>query len=178
MSDARFPQYATSSDPAVIEAILTDKANRADMRERAGRFSKKHGNPEGYFYISTFAGYRCTGIESTKEPASGRWKRTRGTTNGWLPYVSNPLHAEFSGLTAAPVKIPGVPELVHGVSDRHGSSVVATPTVFVLDGAAYCGISFPVSDPYPEAGRWSEIKASEFYAAMETYNERIKEATE
>lgn len=170
-----FPQYAKTCDAEVISAIERNKAGQAAVRERAHEFAKKHGDAEGNFYFSTFAGYRCTGIVSSEKPATGQWKRTSRTHNGWLPYKNNPLHEEFDALAFRPEGVPGIPDLLHGSPERDGTVRVGSPTLFVLDGVAFSGTTIQATDPFPDAGGWEELKASEFHAAMETYNERLKE---
>ncbi|MBC9953265.1 hypothetical protein ICM05_01200 [Leucobacter sp. cx-42] len=173
MSKRLFPVFASTTDSGVIAVIERNKAAKAEVRDRATEFAKKHGDQDGNFYYSTFAGYRCTGIASNEKPTSGRWKKAHRTANGWIPYANNPLNSEFEALVHQPEKVPGVPDLLTGVSDSDGMMRVGNPTLIVLDGVAYSGTTIQASDLFPVEGGWAEIKASEFHAALEDYNERL-----
>ncbi len=171
---ATYPQYAKTDSGEVIAVIERNKTGREEVRQRAFEFAAKYGDRTGGdvgFYHSDFFDYCITGIMSDEKPAAGQWKRMHRAP-GWLPYKNNPIHAELEELRFKPEVIPGTPSLLHSGYGRDGTQRVGGPTLFILDGVAYSGTSIQPIDELPQGSPWEEVKASEFHAAMEAYNER------
>ena len=170
----KYPQYAKTTASDVIETISANKAGEQEVRDRAFVFAKAHGGEYAGWYASTFFGYRVNAIECAEKPKSGRW--TTGTKGrGWRPYVNNPLWEEFESLVFHPEPVRGIPGMLHSGFDSEGRARVGHPTVFVLDGVAWSGTLITPTDDMPDDSPWVEVKASEFHAALETYNERLAE---
>lgn len=171
-----FPQYASTTDPEVLAAVQRNKEGFQAFRERAFAFASAQGAPDGAYYGSSFAGgHSIYAIGGSEKPTTGRWKE--GYRRGWLPFTNNPLAKELEAIRFDEEKLPGLPRLLKSAS-RDGSRRVGSPLVFILEGVAYSGTSFIPEDGGPHSsdpadGGWEEIKASEFHAALEAYNERI-----
>lgn len=170
-----FPQYAKTTAPAVLDALEQNKALDKEFFARGMAFAEAHGGTA--FYSSRWGSTTSmVAIKADEKPTTGQWKRhARG---GWIPYKNNPLYKVFNDIELRRVAIPGLPEFVEsGYNDRM-QHYIASPHPFVLGGAAYVGFSFVPqdrnyqNDPKPEDGGWEEIKASEWHAAREAYNER------
>lgn len=170
----KYPQYAKTTAPDVIGVIEENKRGQQEVREKALAFAKKHGGEDAGFRYSSFLGYRVTAIDCDEKPTSGRWK-AGGRGYGYAPYKNNPLYAEFEQLAYTPKPIRGTPDLLHGEYNADGSQRVGGPTLFVLNGVAYSGTALTPVDAMPDGSPWEEIKASEFHAAMETYNARLQQ---
>lgn len=166
-----FPQYAQSTDPIVIATIERNATETERFHERACDFAQAHGVPDGAYYRTLFAGsYAVFAIGGDTKPTTGRWaKHPRA---GWRPFKNTPLYAEMKGLGLRLDEVPGLPQLVESSMSGDGRRTISSPTPFVLDGVAYVGFSFR-----PENGDdtdlWTEVKASEFFRAMETWNEQL-----
>lgn len=167
----RFPQYASTVAPDVTATIEENRKGQQDIRDKALAFAKKYGGEDAGFRYSTFLGYRVTGIECDEKPAEGQWKTGR-RGYGYAPYKNNPINDEFEKLAFSPKDVRGVPDLLHARESADGTQRVGCPTLFVLDGIAYSGSALTPIDAMPDGSPWEEIKASEFHAAMEAYNER------
>lgn len=170
-----FPQYASTTDPAVIAVIQRNREGFQAFRERVFAFASAQGAPDGAYYGSSFAGsHSIAAIGGNEKPTTGQWKN--GYRAGWLPFKNNPLAKELAAIRFDEEPIPGIPQLLKA-TERHGARRVASALVFVLDGVAFSGVSFLPEDSgdkiKPEDGGWKEIKASEFHKALETYNERL-----
>ncbi|WP_251153744.1 hypothetical protein [Cellulosimicrobium sp. Marseille-Q4280] len=173
------PQYASSTDPEVIATIERNRAGVADFNRRAIEFAARHGSPNGGFYPSTFAGaHDVMAIGGDAKPTTGRWKKGyRGA--GWVPFKNTELDAEMEAIRFVEEPLPGIPDLVYGPHTSRGQ-VVSAGARFVHDGVAYIGFGHtPLADQPERAsatgdGHWEEIKASQFHAALEAYNEAAK----
>lgn len=163
----RYPQYAQSTSPEVLEAIRRNDEREADFRRRAWAFSLKHGGSGPYRFFRLY-GTSLSGIASEEEPEDGRWKRVG--TEHWAPYKSNPLSREFAAIAYRAEPVPGVPLMLHGPEDRDGIRMAGEATVFIHEGVAYSGTSLSPTDLVALPIPWEEIKASEFHAALEGYN--------
>lgn len=173
-------QYARTTNQNVIEAVLGNEEGFQKFRQEAFAFASAQGAPDGAYFGSSFAGtHAISAVGGDTKPTTGRWKE--GYHRGWLPFKNNPLAKELESIRFREAPIPGMPSLVDGPASGSGH-IVGTPRPFIVDGVVYCGFSFV---PRPEeegtyrpndreAGGWEEIKASEFHAALETYNERIQ----
>lgn len=168
-----YPQYAKSTDPEVIAAIVANEESERVAREQAFAFAKKHSDIEKPTVWSTgFDGFTLTGIESNEAPKSGRWRNGRRKTQ-WIPYRNNPLFAEFNAISVRRGKVPGVPGWIEGPMRNDFTHLTGPATLFILDGVAYSGCSETPTNNVPANIPWEEVKTSEFYKAMETYNERL-----
>lgn len=171
-----YPQYAKSVDPDVLATIERNKERKKEMVERARAFSQAHGGG-GDFYYSEFLGYHVTGIMGAEKPTTGQWK-AMPRSDGWVPYVNNPVNAEFEALQFTSDPTPGIPKLLHSAYDSDGRQRVGHPTTFIQDGVAYSGTAITPIDEVGVDIPWEEIKASEFHAAMESYNEALTASPE
>lgn len=177
------PQYARSTDPEVIATIERNRAGEVDFNRRASEFAATHGSPNGAFYPSRFAGsHSISAIGGEEKPTTGRWKKGYHG-HGWVPFKNTELEAEMDAIRFTEESLPGLPDLVYGPYTSRGQ-VVSRGTRFVHDGVAYLGFSAaPLADQPERAtvtgdGHWEEIKASEFHAALEAYNEAAKAAAD
>lgn len=174
------PQYARTTDPRVLEAVRRNRVGAADFHNRACEFAVANGVEKGSYYPGGFGGGRSIrALGGNEKPRTGRWTTGYGGY-GWRPFKNNPLHDEMDAIRFEAEPVPGLPSLVNGPYLPNGSHTIATPQPFELDGAVYVGFSFQPVDsgrrmPDPGEGGWEEIKASEYHAAVETYNDRIKE---
>ncbi len=174
-----FPQYAKSTNLAVVGTVLANRDGVKGFHEAACAFSEAQGVKDGAYSPSSFAGtHRIRSLGGDTKPETGRWKQGYGGY-GWLPFKNNPLHAEMEKIRFDEQDVPGLPGLLHGHYLPNGQQVIYSPRPFVLDGVAYVGFSGqPIEsggrEAQPEEGDWEEIKASEYHAAVETYNERVK----
>lgn len=171
-----FPQYASTTDPEVLAVIRRNQKGFQEFRERAFAFATAQGAPDGAYYGSSFGGsHTISAIGGKEKPTTGQWKN--GYRAGWLPFKNNPLAQELEAIRFDEEKVPGLPQLLESAT-RDGARRVASPLVFVLDDIAFSGASFLPEDSgdrnNPNDGGWVEIKASEFHAALESYNERLK----
>lgn len=172
-----FPQYARTTDPAVLDVLAQNRELDKEFLARGMAFAEAHGGTG--FYSSRWGGTTSiVAIAADKKPTSGQWKKhPRG---GWAPYKNNPLHAEFSRIECLQKSVPGLPEYVESAYNDQMQHYMANPRPFVLDDAVYVGFSFVPQDrnskhdPKPEDGGWEEIRASKYVLAMETFNDRIK----
>lgn len=176
-------QFSKTTHPDVLAAIQHNRDGFEDFRKRAFAFSEAQGVEEGAYYGSSFAGtHAIRSIGGRTKPTTGQWKRGY-SGRGWLPFKNNPLYAELESVRFEETPVPGVPGLVYGPYTPSGGQIVTTPHPFIWDGVAYLGFqNQPVDqhgtrDPEPADGGWEEIRASEFYAAMEAYNDALKEKT-
>ena len=168
----RFPQYAKTDAPDVIETVEGNKQGQQEVRERALAFARKYGGEDAGFRYSNFLDYRVTAIDCDDRPTAGQWKSgARGY--GYAPYKNNPICAEFEDLVHRAKDVRGIPDLLHSGEDSSGAQLVGSPTVFVIDGVAYSGTSMTPVDAMPDGSPWEEIKASEFHTAREAYNARL-----
>lgn len=170
-----FPQYAKTTDPAVIAIVEANKAGWREHHEKACAFAIANGVPDGAYYPSNFAGTnRVHAIGGDKRPTTGQWKRG-GRGYGWAPYKNSPLHAELEAIRFDAASLPGLPDMVDGPYLPNGSHVWYTPQPFIWAGAVWVGFSGQprdterASDPDPADGGWTEILASEYHAAKEGY---------
>lgn len=167
-----FPQYAKSTDAAVIETIERNVQGLSDFHDKACAFAEAHGAPLGGYYRSSFAGGHRIQAISGEKPTTGRWKRG-SAGRGWVPFKNDPLYAQFEAISFDEERIAGLPMLVNGPYLPNGSHLVATPRPFLHDGAAFVGFNFtPVEGGLstaaePADGGWEEILASEYHLAVE-----------
>jgi hypothetical protein len=173
-----FPQYAKTTDPSVFDALRENEALNKDFFERGMAFAEANGGSA--FYSSRWGKTTdLTAIESDKKPTTGRW--TEHPRGGWRPFKNNPLYAQMQAIKLHRNAVPGLPEYVESAYNSQMQHYISAPRPFVVDGVVYVGFTFipqdrnSKSDPEPSEGGWEEIRASEFHAAMETYNDRIKE---
>jgi hypothetical protein len=165
----RFPQYAKSTDPEVLGAIRRNKVGEEEHHQKCLAFALANGVEKGEYYKNDWGSRSLRAVGGDTKPTTGRWKKGPGGY-GWVPYKNNPLHEEFEDLFFRRERIPG-----HVDSYMSGSYYV-TPIVFEFDGAVWSGATRAPDDdrgnkPLSEEGGWVEVKASEFHAAMEGYNE-------
>jgi hypothetical protein len=169
-------QYARSTDPEVIATIERNRAGVVDFNARAIAFAASHGSPNGGFYPSAFAGsHSISAIDGDTKPSTGRWKKGYRDI-GWVPFKGSELEGEMEAIRFDEESLPGVPDMVYGAYTARGQ-VVSAGTRFVHDGVAYLGFSSTPLAVQPETvkgdGHWEEIKASQFHAALEAYNEEL-----
>ncbi|WP_137878474.1 hypothetical protein [Microbacterium sp. 4NA327F11] len=177
-----FPQYAKTTSAAVLEVIRQNKELDKAFFDKGQAFAEANGGTG--FYSSRWGSTVSVAAIAVKElPTTGRWREhPRG--KGFIPYKNNPLYNEFEAIELRMNAIPGLPEYVESEYDEHMRHYIASPKPFVLDGAVFVGFNFvpqdrnSKSDPNPADGGWEEIKASEWHAARESYNERVTSHTE
>jgi len=166
-----FPQYAKSTHPEVLAAAARDAASIQRFHEEAVAFAQRAGDPTGAYASGSFLGRSVVGVLGVDgaKPPVGRWKRTRH--GNWYPFKNTELEAEIQKIRHVPEAMPGLPDMFNGPINHSGSHLVSFARPFVVEGAAYLGFSFPPvaggSDPDPVAGGWTEIKASEYFLALE-----------
>jgi hypothetical protein len=166
----RFPQYARTNDPAVLAAVRVNLEGRSKHHQDAIQFAKEQGVEDGAYYSGDFAGSRTIrAIGGAQKPTTGQWKKGYGGY-GWRPFKKNPLHETIDGIRWNDVEIPGLP------STLMGPGVIYSPRPFEVGDAVYVGLSgqpdeLSRGDSDPADGGWEEIKASEYHAAIEAYNE-------
>lgn len=174
------PQYAKTTSRLVLEAVRRNREGAAGFHRRACDFAQENGVDKGSYYPGGFAGsHSIRALGGDRKPSNGRWTTGYGGY-GWRPFKNNPLHAEMDAIRFEEETIPGLASIIDGPYLPNGSHTIASPQPFELDGVVYVGFSFQPIDngrrtPDPSEGGWEEIKASEYHAAVETYNARIKE---
>lgn len=173
MSQYQFPQYAKSTHPDVLQAIQTSNNTYDEFLKRARALcGELTGNPRAGMLNGwrgdrvQLSGLNADEVDPTTLP--GQWKKPKGRTIA--PYKNNPISERFAALKWQHEQVPGRPGLFLG------NGYMGPGTLFIYDGAAYSSIGFaPFSESTdPADGAWEEIKASEFYAAVEAHNERAK----
>lgn len=173
-----FPQYASTTDPNVLDAIRVNEELRRSFHQRAVAFSQEQGVEDGAYYSSGFGGtHTVTALGGKTKPTTGRW--TQHPRGGWRPFKNNPVFKDMERIKFQENAVPGLPSLVESAPNSQGQHYLATPHPFIVDGVAYVGFNFTPADnmgsrAQPEDGGWEEIKASELHRAMETYNERLQ----
>lgn len=179
-----FPQYAKTTDPAVLAAVGANSVGWKAFHDSACAFAIANGVEGGSYYPGSFAGsHRVRALGGEQRPTTGRWKAGYGGY-GWLPFKSNPLHAELEAIRFEEESLPGLPDMIDGPYLPNGSHVLYTPKPFIWGGAVYVGFSgAPVdrgrrNQPDPSEGGWVEILGSEFHAAKEAYLAAAKASTE
>lgn len=173
------PQYARTTDPTVIAAIEANRTGRRTFHDRATAFAAKHGSPKGAYLPSSFAGmHNVRAIGGTDKPTTGRWKRG-WDDRGWRPFKNTDLERELDAIQFVEKPVPGLPDIAHGDYTPSGAQHISPGTVFVHEGVAYVGYPFAPTDDTERAATpadWEEIKASQFHAAMEAFNEAVRAA--
>jgi hypothetical protein len=171
------PQYAKSSDPAVLATAERNRAARAAFAAKALAFARQYGTgPDINARVAGWGGaYSIVAIISADKPTAGRWKVGRNGL-GWTPFKNNPVHAEMDAITYQPEPIPGLAESYAGEMNPDWSTPVYFPAVFVHDGVAYMSLrGIPASnqdgEPFGSSefdpDLWTEILPSEWHAAHE-----------
>jgi hypothetical protein len=164
-----FPQYAKSTDPEVLAAVQRNKEGDEAHHQKCLAFAIANGVENGAYIKSSWGGRALRAVMGDKKPTTGQWKKGGGGY-GWVPYKNNPLYKEYDELVFNHERVPG-----HDGSYMSGN-LYMTPTLFEFDGAVWSGMSHQPDDlrggkPHSEEGGWVEVKASEFHAAMEGYND-------
>jgi hypothetical protein len=179
------PQYASSTDPAVIAVVERNRVARREFTEAADAFARKHApTGNGRFFMSDGWGseWYLVGIYSIDEPAAGRWKKGRGA-GCWVPFKNNPLFQEMSQIRRRRELVPGLASTYAGEYNRDGSQAIYFPSVFLHDGFAYMGMpGVPVSDQEEsgfgstefDTALWTEIYPSQWHAAKEAVEAQRK----
>lgn len=170
------PQYQKTRNPKALEAWRDrysgfERWKHTLMRqltERTGQKIEGFMAGDGLGESVSFRGLNVDEVDVQRLP--GQWKKPR--RKSIYPYKNNPV---LDGLPLRwdPPEVPGLPEMV--LLDVPGTymSERVRPRVFEHDGALYAGY---YRDP-GEHGRapregWEEIKASEYYAALEARREK------
>lgn len=169
---AVFPQYAKSTAPEVIEACEDMLKSYRRLLDYAVEVSKETTGAENRAVIrgSAIDGARVVGLVAhTKEDYDsfpGRWKKWYGA--GYQhPFRNNPIQDEWSENRHRRPDIPGRPGMAMG----HG--YMGPGAIFVHEGIAYSAFGFQ-PEGEPASDLWEEIKASEWHAAKEAYEDSQK----
>lgn len=160
-------QYMKSTDPEVVATVERNDESRRAWRERLFEWaSELTGKPAEDLTLGVvgwendclrFKGFHKSQVAGVNLP--GRW-----TKDPVRPYKTNPFMEEYRKVASWKAEtVPGRPGTLYGDGYFGGG------TTFVVDGVAYSGIGFtPESrELYDSVDRWQEIKASEYYAAVE-----------
>jgi hypothetical protein len=165
-------QYVKSTDPEVVRIITENTEKRLAAHQAALEWAARHGGT-GYYGGRNFGGaFGVWAIETDQKPTTGQWKRGyRG--RGWAPFKSNPIHTEMAALTVGFDSVPGADgcfSAPRGSGDGSETWMMwAAP--FVVDGVAFAMLSnYPTEGEFGD--QWAEIKASEAYAAKESYESK------
>lgn len=167
MSETPLPQYASSTDPAVIAAIKCNLDFEQAFRAQVCDLSEKYtGSRERAWVSSAGDGSVLLGVHVPRaeiDDLPGDWtlsdlpKYTR-------PHKKNPRHAEFD-IRAEHTSIPGRPDIVFG------DGWLGCGAVFVHDDTAWSGFTFAPTDVTDFADHgWTEVLASQFQAALNAVN--------
>ena len=169
---ARFPQYATTSDPAVIAALVANRDTAREFGDAAKVFAAKYSSDDSpVIYGGPRLGrFVLAAIGSHTKPTAGQWTRGYRDT-GWRPCKSNPAYAEMAAVARALEPVPGLPEMVDGPFDSDGRHWVLYPRPFVHDGTAFLGFDKTPGEQSmwgePIGTQWTEILTSAYYLAVE-----------
>lgn len=169
-----FPQYAKTTDPKVLEAMAEAEASHSVFMEYVRHESYRLTGAIGNIYHagSAWTGRGIVGVRTSAaraEDLPGQWKRPNGGVRE--PFKNNPIRQVWKENAHPYMPIPGRRQV------EWGEHYMGPGTLFVQGGVAYSGYGFIPRDPAVKgSGVWEEIRASEFMAAAEAYNDAIDEA--
>lgn len=165
------PQYVMTRDPRVLEAVAKNRAAIADWFARIKEFTDELGTTNTNVYINGALGETfVTGVPDV--PAGhGQWTKGRSRR----PYQSNTeWHEKMNALRVEFETLPGLPGIVRQEDTYRSQGWVRwnpSRAAFMFDGAVYADLkarSRSVMDGEElDLDVWTEIKASEFFAAKE-----------
>jgi len=166
----RFPQFAKTNDPRVLEVIQRNDDGFHEFSLRCSAVAEKYtGNPiGGRFNGSRLRGAAFLGLSaehvSDVSALPGQWKKPEN--GAIMPYKSNPLIEEFD-IEFTAERTPGRGNILWG--DGH----VGTGQLFVHDGVAYSFFTFKTEALDDEEAAemaeygWTEILPSAYHLAYE-----------
>ena len=174
MTTATFPQYAKTTHPDVIAAIEKIDQQYAEFIEKCRDLSREFvGHPDATrIHGWKLDGYNVTGLDASevrKASIGGDW--IKPTPQGYTrPKKSDPQYERFQiGYQAEP--IPGRHR--GGCNVIWGDGYFGVGACFVHNGAVYSGFRFQPTELIEDSEEfgWTEIKASEYHAAVEAVQE-------
>lgn len=168
-----FPQYAKTSHPDVIEAIIKAQEDFDQFLLRGRELSRfLTGDENRAMYRGNFlVGAHMAGLKVTEKQYKalpGQWKKWRREGITVEPYKNNPIMERLRGSDHPEQTIPGRRTMEWGVG------FMGPGALFVHEGVAYSWFRFELSDQAPKDMKeygWEEIKGSEFLKAKEDYEE-------
>lgn len=157
------PQYARSTDPAVIAAMQQNSEHNDAFYDAVGDLSEKYTGSRDNAWVDR-AGWRprLIGLRMTPEQiaaAGGQWTKP-DRIGAVRPYRKDPRSAEFQ-LAAEHVAIPGRPDVAWGEGLMGGGAL------FLYDGEVWSGFNFLPMDSWDGEGDWIEVLPSVFHKALE-----------
>lgn len=167
-----FPQYAKSTAPEVIEACEAMLESYRRFTDYAIEVSKELTGEENrsVYNGSQVRGAQVVGLvvdsKDDYDQLPGQWRKWEGPGFQY-PFKNNPI---MKGWRENQHKRPSIPERP---SIASGNGWMGHGAVFVHEGVAYSGFDFQ-PDHGGETNFWEEIKASEWHAAKEAYEESQK----
>lgn len=164
-------QYMKSTDPEVVAAVERNEQSRLEWKDRLFEWaSDLTGKPRAELTLQvvgwnadrlSFKGFYKSQVAGVDLP--GQW-----TKEPVRPYKTNPFMKEYRKVASWEAEaVPGRPGTLYGDGYFGGGAT------FVVGGVAYSGVGFTPEPNQSDdsADRWQEIKASEYYAATEAYEE-------
>lgn len=172
---AAFPAFSKTSHPAVVDCIHEIQRLAEEFNQRVQQLAeeitgdRETGYSNGWLLVGkSMVGFDAEAVEKANAP--GRWKKPQGGMVA--PFKSNPIHDQMSAVSYTAPHIPGRGNM------HLGEGVMGTGQAFELDGTVYSRINFWIRPEYQYSDMaefgWTEIKASEFYTALESAQERAK----
>lgn len=174
-----FPQFAMSSDPAVVAAVRLNGRRYAAFLDAASSLALRYaGRPdaaviEGHAHRgATISALLVHGAFAAALP--GRWRKAGPLEGSLTPQLDNPVREEFDAAAFTPGLIPGRPEYARGrqTALRYGG----TGMLFIVDGCAYSGFGFPpqhlVGDP-GSTHPWEPVSRNDWEVARARHAELL-----